>query len=756
MITYSQLGKKGRLGNQLFQIASTIALAKKHGHRVFFPQWKYEQYFEDQLPRAQDTKLLTVLKEQAYAYHEWPIADKDYDLTGWLQSEQYWEGLIEVKQLFRFKDDFASRCLSRVEGAHSKPVIAISIRRGDFITNPNYYTLPASYYIHALFEHFPDWQQDYNLLLFSDDIPYCKVHFGCLDNAYFADGTDIEQLCLLSLCDHFIISNSTFSWWGAYLGEKEGSKVIRPNYLLDGDLLKSLDTSTYWPKRWTVFDHAGKKFDFRDVTFTIPVKLDHEDRRKNVNLSLCLLQRDFNANYIVGEQGGPHFEYIGQWAKYINYPYEQFHRTKMLNEMAKAAETKFIVNWDADMICPPMQLFLAVEALRNGADMVYPYDGSFARVPRKDWFRKIEKHLDIGIVGDTPFSGKRGGPMPTTSVGGAVLFNKQSFIEGGMENEYMISYAPEDCERYDRFNMLGFKVQRVHGTIYHMDHFIGPDSTSRQPLFKNNKAEIEKIRNMNKSQLWEYVSTWPWLGEYNNAYYEAISPESIRSAKKVYEWLAVMGIEFKTVIDVGCGIGHWGQPDMAEHFGIEYWGIDSGVPENKLLIPRDRYQDIDLRKLYDSDFIDNMPSMGFRTFPADLMICLEVAEHLPESCADQLIKFLCGLTKHVLFSAAIPFQGGKGHVNEQFQTYWAEKFKANGYGPSKIQLREYIKYDEDIAIWYRQNLVLYERGGTGEIDDFIHPEMWVNVAGQTAGPAAIFAIKAGMIALNSLKKQGLI
>lgn len=719
MITYSQLGKKGRLGNQLFQIASVTALAKKHGHGAIFPEWKYRQYFLNEMLTGPLPLSPIVLKEQSYAYHEWPISEGNYDITGWLQSELYWKDLVDVKRLFRFGDSFASKCISKVEGAFDgKPVIAISIRRGDFTTNPNYYTLPIKYYLLALFEHFPNWQKENNLLIFSDDMPYCKVHFSCLDNAHFAEGIDIEQLCLMSLCDHFIISNSTFSWWGAYLGEKEGSKVIRPNYLLDGDLLKVLDTSTYWPERWTVFDHADKKFDLKDTTFTIPVKLDHDDRKKNLDLSLCMLQRDFDANYIVGEQGGNKFEYISQWAKYAQYPYEQFHRTKMLNEMAKLAETKFIVNWDADMICPPLQLYLAVDRLRDGADMAYPYDGSFARVPRVQWFKKIEKMLDIGVVGDHPFTGKRGGPMPTSSVGGAILFNKQSFIEGGMENEYMISYAPEDCERYDRFNMLGFKVVRIPGTIYHMDHFIGPDSHSRTPQFKLNKAELEKIRDMNKSQLWEYVSTWPWLTEYNNAYYEAISPESIRSARQVYKYLSTIGVNPKTVIDIGCGIGHWGKECPGEYTGFDY-----GVPVSKLLFSKNNYIDFDLICLSPLTMFKNPPN-DYQVW--DLVLCLEVAEHLPESSADSLITFLCGLSDRILFSAAIPYQGGTGHVNEQFQTYWAEKFKANGFGPAKQQLRELIKNDEDICVWYRQNIVLYEKGGTGTIDDYVHPQMWLN------------------------------
>jgi hypothetical protein len=98
-------------------------------------------------------------------------------------------------------------------------------------------------------------------------------------NVHFADELgckkDIEQLALMSLCDHFIISNSTFSWWGAYLGEKEHSKIIHPAYHFAGKLLQTSNAKDYYPERWINFDHVGKRIDLSDVTFTVPVSYDH-------------------------------------------------------------------------------------------------------------------------------------------------------------------------------------------------------------------------------------------------------------------------------------------------------------------------------------------------------------------------------------------------------------------------------------------------------------------------------------------------
>lgn len=514
-MTYSRLGhpRRGRLGNQLFQIAATIGLATKHGHEFTFPVWAYQHYFYAPLPNGGQFAAQQVPEAHFHYDPEGFGPDGNYDVDGWRQSLRYWQASEElVRSWLNFDATFRQSVRNRFQEALARPTIAISVRRGDFVGNPNYWQLPASYYYLALFTEFPDWR-DHNIVIFSDDLAYCNVHFEGLPNVYFAEGcTDIEQLCLMSCCDHFIVSNSTFSWWGAYLGEKEHSRVVRPNYLFDGALKQQHRDHDYWPARWEVFDHAGRRLDLTDVTFTLPVYVDHQHRRQNVELSVCMLQRELDTRVIVGEQGTRVLGGMGRHCTYHRFEeLRVFHRTRMLNDMARLATTPFVVNWDCDVFVPPVQLWLAAERLRAGEDMVYPYDGRFARVPRT-WFPKLQHALDLGIFRDTQFQGKHGKPLPTTSVGGAIMFNRESFLAGGGENEYMVSFGPEDWERNFRFKALGYQVTRVDGSLYHLDHWCGPDSSNRNPYFRRNHDELDKIRAMSDEQLDQYVCSWPWVG----------------------------------------------------------------------------------------------------------------------------------------------------------------------------------------------------------------------------------------------------
>jgi len=247
----------------------------------------------------------------------------------------------------------------------------------------------------------------------------------------------------------------------------------------------------------------------KDVTFIIPVKYDHPDRKENLELTLKFIHKYFDTNIIIGEQGTMKFGiYNGE--DYITFPYDEFHRTKMLNQMVLVSNTSIIVNWDADVLVNPEQLKLAFEVIRNGlAEFVYPYDGRFARLNRKEWYPLLKRKLDLSLLEGCTFKGMYF--TDKESVGGAIVFDKKSFIKAGMENEHFISHAPEDVERFWRFNALGFKVERVNGPIYHMDHWCGPDSGHGNDFKIINRSEWRRVKNMSIQELRDYISTWPWV-----------------------------------------------------------------------------------------------------------------------------------------------------------------------------------------------------------------------------------------------------
>jgi SAM-dependent methyltransferase len=692
ILSFSQLGQYGRLGNQLFQLAGTMGIAERHGAHAAFPAWEYEQYFETPIPHGE--MQAQVVEERFFHHHDWEIPGS-CDILGYLQSEKYF-GSTRLK----LKPEFVQECKAAFD-IFQRETICIQVRRGDYVGNPGYYQLSPNFYLDALLTHFPHWQ-DCNLLITSDDIEYCRTMFEGLPNAYFSSSnTDIQDLALASACDHFIISNSSFGWWCAWLGEKPHSKIIHSGHMYAGKLARK-ETRDYRPARWTEYKKESYKIPLRDLTFTIPLHYDHEHRKENLDLVLYLLQSSIDANYIFCEQGGRKFEYTAQWGTYMTLESDVFHRTKMLNEMSQAAQTPFIANWDADVILPTAQILAAVEALRAGADMVYPYDGRFGRMNRTEWWPRVQGARDIGIVRDTMLKGRN---PDHNSVGGAVMWNKDSFIDAGMENENFVSFSPEDCERHDRAKILGYNIHRVRGTLFHMNHFVGINSTPSNPYFKQGDDEVNKIRKMDRRQLRDYVNTWPWRHQYTSRYYHEISEGSIRSARVV---MRALDFEPQSIIDIGCGVGEWnnGHPD--------YTGVDYHVRSEDLLIPSERFIECDLNR----EFLQ--PDRKF-----DLCLCLEVAEHLKPSRAEELVRFLCSLSDHVLFSAAIPRQGGNGHVNEAWQSYWAALFKRNGFGAAKHQPD--IRDCEEVELWYRQNIILYEKGARGKVQDFILPAYYLQI-----------------------------
>ena len=183
-------------------------------------------------------------------------------------------------------------------------------------------------------------------------------------------------------------------------------------------------------------------------------------------------------------------------------------------------------------------------------------------------------------------------------------------------------------------------------------------------------------------------TTRPYSGDYYRAHREGAR----RSARAVVP-LVLELLRPRSVIDVGCGAGTW-LSVWAEHGVEDLYGVDAGEVDQVLEIPGDRYRSVDLRQ----------PLRLDRRF--HLVVSLEVAEHLPAESAATFVGSLTALGDLVLFSAAIPGQGGADHLNEQWPDYWAGLFAERGYVPVDC-LRRKIWQDEDVEWWYAQNLLVF-------------------------------------------------
>lgn len=180
---------------------------------------------------------------------------------------------------------------------------------------------------------------------------------------------------------------------------------------------------------------------------------------------------------------------------------------------------------------------------------------------------------------------------------------------------------------------------------------------------------------------------------YDNRFFDWVDQTAARSARLMLPIVRDL-VGPSSVVDVGCGRGTWLAQWRALGAG-EIKGLDGDyVDRARLAISQGEFEAVDLKAHF-------APTRRY-----DLAQSLEVAEHLPPGCGPGLVSLLCALSDVVLFSAAVPGQGGEDHLNERPVSYWAELFEAKGYTAFDA-VRPAVRDLAGIEPWYRFNSVLY-------------------------------------------------
>ena len=268
----------------------------------------------------------------------------------------------------------------------------------------------------------------------------------------------------------------------------------------------------------------------KQCTFIIPIRIESEDRMRNVITVLCYLLENFDTKVILKEVDTESVfekevlpqikDYLGDAINNLTHVFEQsddpvFYRMKIINEMLDMSNTPVISNYDCDVLFKPETYIKSVEMVKDGYDIVYPYGfGEYQKqvfVDDNDVSEFLSNDFDFNIL-------DKKSKMYDAQYGHVQFVNRKSYFAVGMENENFRGSSPEDKERFYRFDKMGYKIGRIDHQVYHLEHSRGrnswPNSVQGNPYMQENFNLWESIQKMTGEELKQYYSNQKYIEKY--------------------------------------------------------------------------------------------------------------------------------------------------------------------------------------------------------------------------------------------------
>lgn len=243
------------------------------------------------------------------------------------------------------------------------------------------------------------------------------------------------------------------------------------------------------------------------LTFGIPVRIDSEERKENL-LAVIEYLSVMQCPIIVLEADAlPHVNETGCMNN-VEYRFVEdtntvFHRTHYINDLLRMAPTEAVAIWDTDVLVDYNQISEALQLIRQGATISYPYDGRFVMLS-KELSTQTRRRLDFDYLRNLKMKSFLGRKL----CGGAYIVHKQRYLQCGGENERFTGWGPEDAERMHRVRILGHKVCYIpSGELFHLYHPRGINSNYQSTDdARQLREEFIKVCCMSSHELKSYIS----------------------------------------------------------------------------------------------------------------------------------------------------------------------------------------------------------------------------------------------------------